>query len=210
MPRPSKEAHPLHKLRKILGKTQAKFASMVGVQAITIKRIEGDSLDMSKRLARRIEEATGAESRELLKGRAGRLLNPLGEPYEKADFDYWERSSRQSVDAQAKERAADLSFWLGIVLEAAAAAGHAKFKGASEVLAETLNAVVADFRLEAHVKAALKPHATILPHPDQTFRVETHFNAFARKPAAGPWQLMKSVTDPRLTPSPPPADSATT
>src|SRR5664279_3551381 len=48
-------------LRKTIGKSQAQFAAMIGVSKHTIISVENARNKLSKKLARRIQMATGAE-----------------------------------------------------------------------------------------------------------------------------------------------------
>ena len=89
MPRKPRVTHPLRDIRHVLNMTQQAFAKFVGCSAIAIQRIENRSMKkMSRELADRILEATGANPFELLAGR--KAVDIKGQPYSKQTFNEYQ------------------------------------------------------------------------------------------------------------------------
>ena len=66
MPRRPTEPHVLRTVRARHGLSQLALARLVGVETVTIKKIEGDQLKLSRKLAHRISIATGADPQQLI------------------------------------------------------------------------------------------------------------------------------------------------
>jgi transcriptional regulator with XRE-family HTH domain len=65
---PKEPSHPsvLRSVRKILNLSQPRLAQLVGVETVTIRKIEGGKLKLPPKLATRIAAATGANPLQLL------------------------------------------------------------------------------------------------------------------------------------------------
>ena len=73
--------------------TQSEFASMVGVTAVSIKKIEGGSLALSSQLAFKVMTATGISSLQLMREEGGKLIDAMGQPYSFETFISWNDNS---------------------------------------------------------------------------------------------------------------------
>ena len=93
MPRPTKNKSLLRNLRLMIKLTQCEFASMVGVSAIAIKKIENGALALSTQLAFKIMTATGISSSQLMREEGGKLIDATGKPYSFETFISWNDNS---------------------------------------------------------------------------------------------------------------------
>ncbi len=172
MSKPTKPIHPVAKLRKIIGKSQTQFASMVGVTKHTIISVENERNQLSRNLAKRIEIATGAN-----------LLDGKAESYTRADFDYWREKYSQTNKAAALKQFEDMKVWLRVVFLAAAKSGRAgnrdRLPAVSLSLAEWLNEAREKFKLEDEIEDVLddetrdistsgRPISSLLEEPEQS------------------------------------------
>ena len=93
MPIPPKFIHPLRTVRAAMGKkSQAALASLVGVSAVTIKKIEQGDLEMSMSLSMRIMAATGANPLSV-RDKNGTPKDIWGDPYDADSFLAYLRSN---------------------------------------------------------------------------------------------------------------------
>lgn len=151
MPKKPTHRHVLRDLRKVLGKTQAQFAELLGVAMITIARIENGTLKLSLDLAIKIQGQTGASYEELLKGETGQLLDYQGKPYDPSAE--WVRpdSIYQFYQRQG------FDFWLWVLLEASIRNHNGeKFGGVMGALSQSLWNIRRSFGLEKTTEAILR------------------------------------------------------
>jgi transcriptional regulator with XRE-family HTH domain len=149
MPRAASHRHVLRDLRRTIGKTQAQFAQMIGVQPITVNRIENGSLKkISPHLAVRIQVATGISITELTKGPRGKLIDSFGHTYSNETFSRWEKALKPASEEGAKEAAKKFHWWLEILLRAAARCrgGHG-YNGAIAMLIQSMEKIRRNFGL---------------------------------------------------------------
>jgi transcriptional regulator with XRE-family HTH domain len=139
----------MRNLRRTIGQTQAQFAQMVGVQPITINRIENGSLkEISPHLAVRIHVTTGISISELAKGPAGKLIDHFGRPYSNKTFAWWKKAFRQASESDAEKIAENLSWWLEVLLRAAARSrGGNGYNGVIATLIQSMEKIRRDFGL---------------------------------------------------------------
>src|SRR6476646_2356488 len=71
-----KSTNPIRELRKIIGRTQAEFATMIGASKDAVASWETERNQLSRQFAKRIEFATGVEAGSLL--RKGGILMGRG------------------------------------------------------------------------------------------------------------------------------------
>ena len=86
MPRTPRTEHVLRRLRAVIGKSQKDFAMMIGISASALQRIELGSLRISPKIANRIREATGLDTRCLRNWPRGELKSVRGNLYTRAEF----------------------------------------------------------------------------------------------------------------------------
>jgi len=91
MPKKPRFNHPLRKVRKAIGVSQDGFARLVRCSTPTIHAIENGRLRMSQTLEASISVATGADTRELIKGRKGKALDQNGQPYSENFYQSWKK-----------------------------------------------------------------------------------------------------------------------
>jgi transcriptional regulator with XRE-family HTH domain len=157
MPRAVTHRHVLRDLRGTIGKTQSQLAQMIGVQPITVNRIENGSLKkISPHLAVRIQLATGISISELVKGQGGKLIDCFGRPYSNETFARWKKAFKQASEDDAIESAKKLHWWLEVLLRAAARyRGGTGYNGAVATLIQSMEKIRRDFGLGKVVDAIL-------------------------------------------------------
>jgi transcriptional regulator with XRE-family HTH domain len=108
-------------LRHIIGKSQSRFATMVGVSIHTIISVENGRIHLSKKLVRRILTATGA----VLPNRAkDKILTLTGTIFTKKSFEGWLFMFR-NFETVAKGRFDEVKYWIELAFRAAAKPGAA-------------------------------------------------------------------------------------
>lgn len=156
--------------------TQARFAALIGVATPTIQSIENGRLPLSERLALRIERATGADHRELLKGSAGKARTITGEPFSATFFQNWRDSQNTRVssptpaaDTGTESIAAavsrELGFWTRTLVAASTPAPEdpqsntvaPRLTAVRFAVAEALEKICADLRLSNRIESLLRP-----------------------------------------------------
>jgi transcriptional regulator with XRE-family HTH domain len=103
MPRPSTNPSLLRNLRLTIQFTQSEFALMVGVSAVSIKKIEGGLLALSNQLAFKIMVATGISSAQLMREEGGKLIDAKGKPYSFETFIAWNSNGEIPSDLPNKD-----------------------------------------------------------------------------------------------------------
>ena len=178
MPRAATHRHVLRDLRRTIGKTQAQFAQMVSVQPITINRIENGSLkEISPNLAVKIHVATGISISELAKGSAGKLIDHFGSPYSNKTFAWWKKAFRQASESDAKKIAENLSWWLEVLLRAAARSrGGTAYNGVIATLIQSMEKIRRDSSLGEAIDRILSEY-----EPRVEWRPGTHTPADLRE-----------------------------
>jgi DNA-binding XRE family transcriptional regulator len=89
MPKKPRFNHPLRKVRKAIGMSQAEFARLVRCSTPTIHAIENGLLRISPILEARIHVETGANTQELVKCKKGKSLDQDGQPYTNEFYQRW-------------------------------------------------------------------------------------------------------------------------
>jgi hypothetical protein len=69
--------------------SQPAFAKTIGCSSITVQRIENRSLKLSRKLANKIMDATGADPASLISGKQAGALNVLGGQYDKDSIKFY-------------------------------------------------------------------------------------------------------------------------
>jgi transcriptional regulator with XRE-family HTH domain len=96
MPKKPKFNHPLRKVRKAIGLSQAGFARLLGCSTPTIHAVENGKR-ISRTLEARIYVETGANTQELSKGRKGKCLDQNGQPYSTDFYQCW-KTKKEGYD----------------------------------------------------------------------------------------------------------------
>jgi len=154
----------LKELRRIIGRTQAEFAAMIGASKDTVVSWEAGRNRLSAGFARRIELATGVDGTLLLKGVSVPMTGAgLGDPriYRAEDFTRhretdWGRSDEESAQRHL-ERCADA---LEVLFKAAAkpAGGKIKYRlpGVVDSFIQWCDRARDDFKLDQGIDEQLK------------------------------------------------------
>jgi DNA-binding XRE family transcriptional regulator len=164
----------VRELRWIIGKTQAQFASMIGVSLDTVGSVEIGRNGVSTKLATQIHIATGADAEALLQGslvesarsrikrKAGRSV-AVPFDYTKKSFEHWRSSNFQTSEANGLARFNGMKGWIKLVFLAAGRPGRAgnkdRLPGVWLSLVEWLEATRETFKLAPEIDAILKEYA---------------------------------------------------
>lgn len=151
-------------LRKIIGRTQAEFAAMIGASKDTVVSWETGRNKLSAPFARRIELATGVDGRSLLWGVSVPMTGDgLGEPrvFTRKDFDQHRATEWGRSDVEAAERhlgrCADA---LELLFRAAAKPGGGKVRdrlpGLADSFVQWCEGARQDFKLERGIEEQLE------------------------------------------------------
>src|ERR1039458_4258684 len=153
MPRKPRVTHPLRDIRHALNMTQQAFAKFVGCSAIAIQRIENRSMKkMSREMADRILEATGANPFELLAGR--KAVDVKGQPYSKQSFDEYQSWLKTNLyDRQYYH--GHLARYLELLLIASERAGQLKLHCVNAALQHSFARIGEDFGLKNNIHGHL-------------------------------------------------------
>ena len=96
MPKKPRFNHPLRKVRKAIGLSQAGFARLIQCSTPTIHAVENGKR-ISPALETRIHVETGANTKELIKGRKGKALDQDGQPYSSDFYQCW-KTKKEDYD----------------------------------------------------------------------------------------------------------------
>jgi len=164
---------PVRELRRIIGRTQAEFAMMVGASKDAVVSWELARNQLSPQFAKRIEFATGVDARSLL--RKGRLMGRgfAGHlaPYTRELFDKHTRTRvGRSDEVNARGHAKNCNEALELLFVAAAQPLRGekyRLPGVVQSFIEWCEATRKDFKLEKEIDAQLgqRPRKLVLTHP---------------------------------------------
>jgi DNA-binding XRE family transcriptional regulator len=144
-------------LRKVIGKSQTQFATMIGVSKHTIISVENGRNQLSRKLAKRIEIATGAD-----------LLRSTLDNYTLDQFNQWRTNYFPSNEASARKQFDEMKTWLKVVFLAAAKSGVAgnrdRLPAIRLSLAEWLDEARHNFKLEKEIEDILEDETHDLGH----------------------------------------------
>jgi DNA-binding XRE family transcriptional regulator len=161
MKTPKPHASQIARLRKIINKSQVQFAAMIGVSKHTVISVENGRNQLTRKLARRIHEATGAD---LMSDDPDNL--GWNRKYTAAEFNLWREKWYPSNEASARKRFDEMKKWLKIVFLAAARSGLAgnrdRLPAVSLSFIEWLEETREKFKLENQIEDVL---------PDETREV---------------------------------------
>ena len=159
----SADAQRMIQLRRIIKRSQSRFAAMIGVSIHTVISVENGRNQLSENLARRIEIATGADLRRRHKDQVAAVG---GGSFTADTFDNW-RARFSSDQKNAEARFSEVKYWIELLLKAAAKPGRegnrdrlpAVYMALTDWLAETRKA----FKLEREIDEILEeePHKII-------------------------------------------------
>jgi transcriptional regulator with XRE-family HTH domain len=154
MPRPATKRHPIRALRRIIGKTQAGFAQTIGVSPTWLKQIENRERKLSPRTARRILAETGADDKQLLKGK---LCRVGGGKYVENSYKRWKSHYTKQGPEDAKRCAINMAGWSYALFRASL--GRGRLWQLRESLLDALIEARAAFNLGPLVDGILKREA---------------------------------------------------
>ena len=159
MPRKPTEKHPIRDLRKIIGKTQCGFAKTLGIYPGTLKRIENNSLNLTPKIAIRIQAETGINVEKLLDGK---LRDELGRKYTAEFYKKWKEVHFRQSEKIAKQRAAALAWWIEILLRASVVGSKRRLWQVVATLVQTIDECCSDFDLRAPVENILATYKPVV------------------------------------------------
>jgi transcriptional regulator with XRE-family HTH domain len=172
-------------IRKIIGKSQSQFAALVGVSKHTIISVENDRNQLTDKLIRRIQLATGARiSNNIVRfepvfnSPAAEISNQLTSEankfirhrfdgtgkndnlYTREDFDQWRANFYPSNDETARRVFDQIKIWVEYIFRAAAKSGVAGNRGrlpaVHQSLVDWLNDTLENFKLFDEVDTILE------------------------------------------------------
>jgi DNA-binding XRE family transcriptional regulator len=173
----NKHAGPLvAQLRKTIGKSQTQFAAMIGVSKHTIISVENGRNQLSPKLAKRIQAATGAEILDVNIRFAPFGNNPrfvggtrlsqavldftrqrwdgtgkYDKIYTREDFEQWRKNFYSCNDKTARDQFGKIKIWIEYVFRAAVKPGPAgmrdRFPAVYQSLIDWLNETQELFKL---------------------------------------------------------------
>ena len=156
MPRKPTTAHVLRDLRTCIGKTQESLAQLVGCSAVTIRKVEGGTLNPGDQLSRRIALCTGINREEILKGARGKLIDHFGRPYTPETFVWWRSRATKVGEGHGKILGERLGYWIGIMLTAAERMqGGNRFAVAADYVIENVQRACDELGLQSHVRSVM-------------------------------------------------------
>jgi DNA-binding XRE family transcriptional regulator len=147
--------HSVAELRKIIGKSQSQFATMIGVSKHSIISVEnGRTKELSKNLTKLIQIATGAELAN------GRFESPFKvADYTRDDFDRWRQKYGRTDKATALKQFNEMKTWVKILFLAAAKSGRAgnrdRLPAVCLSLGEWLDEARVNFKLQDEIEDLL-------------------------------------------------------
>lgn len=159
MPRKPTEKHPIRDLRNIIGKTQRGFAKTLGIYPGTLKRIENNSLKLSRKIAIRIQGETGINVEKLL---GGKLRDELERKYTMEFYKKWKDLHFKQSEKIAKERAAALAWWIEILLRASVVGSKRRLWQVVATLVQTIDECCSDFDLRGPVENILATYKPVV------------------------------------------------
>lgn len=172
-------------IRDVIGKSQSQFAALIGVSKHTIISVENDRNQVTEKLARRIQLATGARiSNNIVRfepvfnSPAAEISNQLTSEankfirhrfdgtgkndnlYTREDFDQWRANFYPSNDETARRVFDQIKIWVEYIFRAAAKSGVAGNRGrlpaVHQSLVEWLNDTLENFKLFDEVDTILE------------------------------------------------------
>jgi transcriptional regulator with XRE-family HTH domain len=99
MPKRPRFIYPLRKIRIDIGLSQQKFADLIGCSTPTVQALENGRMPISTALEQRIFVGTGADMKELIKGRKGKALDQNGQPYSNEFYQSW-KERQENYDSK--------------------------------------------------------------------------------------------------------------
>jgi transcriptional regulator with XRE-family HTH domain len=149
--------------RKILGKSQAEFANLLGISLQRIKDLETRTTGMTRGaaklddIAKRIRTQAGADVSKW----NGKILNMRGKTYTEDDFAAWQKQFHMRDEAAARAHGRYLCAWVDLMFEAAARKGCPASVWSS--LMDWIETTRRDFGLSSAIDAVLKERLAELP-----------------------------------------------
>jgi transcriptional regulator with XRE-family HTH domain len=139
-------------LREIIGKSQTQFAAMIGVSPETIISVENARNGLSRKLAKKIHVATGAD---LWQETPGTRLN-----YTLEEFNRWRDKYSPSNETAALEQFEEMKHCLKVIFLAAAKSGFAGNRDRLPAVCLSFRAWLTDtrqhFKLNDEIEDALE------------------------------------------------------
>jgi DNA-binding XRE family transcriptional regulator len=172
-------------IRNIIGKSQSQFAALVGVSKHTIISVENGRNQLTKKLTRRIQLATGAiisdghirfepvfdapasKPRNTLTPEALKFIRRRHDGtgtndhlYTREDFEQWRENFYPSTDETARRVFDQIKMWVEFIFRAAAKPGvtgnRDRLPAVHQSLVEWLNETLENFKLFNEVDAILE------------------------------------------------------
>src|ERR1019366_4040555 len=185
MKNPKNSANLIAQLRKTIGKSQSQFAAMVGVSKHTIISVENGRNQLSRKLAKLIKAATGAdilgdhiefepvydiphlEPRPKLSPEQLSFMRRRHDGtgnrehvYTRQDFERWRAEYYPCNDETARKHYEKIKIWIEYIFRAAARPGVAgvrdRFPAVYQSLVDWLNEARSNFKLEKEIDELLE------------------------------------------------------
>lgn len=147
MPRKPRFIHPVRQLRTCLGYSQPAFAKLIGCSAVAIQRIENGTLQLSRKLANSILEATGADPVSLLAGREAKALDMMGGEYSKESLAFY-RALLPCSEKELKFYLHKTIQYLELLLIASNRSNQIKTNAVNNAIQDSFQKIAEDFNLE--------------------------------------------------------------
>ena len=150
MPRKPRFIHPVRQVRTCLGYSQPAFAKLIGCSAIAIQRIENGTLQLSRRLANSILEATGADPVTLRAGRDAKAMDMMGQEYSKESLELY-KNTLPCTEYELKYYRYKLILYLEMLLIASNRTNNVKTYPVNAAIQEAFLKIAQDFDLEKSI-----------------------------------------------------------
>src|SRR5208282_1403616 len=147
MPRKPRFIHPVRQVRTCLGFSQPAFAKLVGCSAVAIQRIENGTLQLSRKLANSILEATGADPFTLRAGREANAMDMMGHEYTKQSYEFY-KGVIPCTEKELKFHLYKLIHYLELLLIASNRVNQIKTYAVNGAIQESFQKIAEDFNLE--------------------------------------------------------------
>jgi transcriptional regulator with XRE-family HTH domain len=147
MPRKPRFIHPVRQVRTCLGYSQPAFAKLVGCSAVAIQRIENGTLQLSRKLANSILEATGADPSTLRAGREAKAMDMMGHEYSKKSLEFY-RGVLPCTEKELKFHLYKIIQYLELLLIASNRSNQIKTYAVNGAIQESFQKIAEDFNLE--------------------------------------------------------------
>jgi transcriptional regulator with XRE-family HTH domain len=147
MPRKPRFIHPVRQVRTCLGYSQPAFARLIGCSAVAIQRIENGTLQLSRKLANSILEATGADPVSLLAGHDAKAMDMMGCEFNKKSHESY-KGVLPCIEKELKFYLYKTIQYLELLLIASNRLNQIKMNAVNHAIQESFQKIAENFNLE--------------------------------------------------------------